>query len=487
NVLMTGRPQAPYKAFLFQGHVLDDQGRKMSKSLGNAIWGLDILRSYSVDLTRFYLTWKSAPEDPLSLDVTEMAARPYQVLNTLYHVHVYLAQNGPLDGYDPAKHTLAWAKKTGLLTTVDRWLLVKLGSAEKTVKRAYDRARYNEACRALEELTISHASQTYVRLVRGELWKDDPKERKRRLAIYAVLGHVLRRADIMLHPVAPFVTEYLYQQTFGGPRRWREPLLTERFKERATPVNASGAERAVEFALTVEEACNSARTRARLKRRWPLRQVTVLAPRSKPGKAAERVIASLCNVKNVRLTTQVASFPASFGLVPNKARVGAQFKEGTQQVLTALPSLTGQKALSTYLSGRPLKLKARGRTLEVPLTVFDLETKPTEGFEISERRGVFVAIAKARDEQLVAEGLARDVARRLQALRKERGYSPTAVLLKASVAGLEEEEVRMLDALRGELAFLVRVREVTISQTKVAGANWAEEDLDGRPVYLDVS
>ncbi|MDV3293880.1 MAG: class I tRNA ligase family protein [Nitrososphaerales archaeon] len=485
NVLLTGKPLAPYKAFLFQGHVLNEKGEKMSKSEGNAVWGLDVLKAYSTDLTRLYLTWKSAPEDSLSMDLKEMAARPYQILNTLYHLHVYLTQNGPLDGYEGSKHTLAWAKKRRLLTKVDRWFLAKLDSAEKAVRHEYASARYNEVCRSLEDLIIMHASQTYVRLVRGDLWKDDPKERNRRLAIYAVLGHVLRRADLMLHPVAPFITEYLFQETFARPRKWKQSMVTERFPERAPSSGGRGAERAVEFALTVEEACNSARMKAKLKRRWPLRQMVILVPRRETSRASGGLVASLCNVKDVGATANVTSFPASFSLIPNRAKVSAQFKEKTAEILGALPQLAGQKAISAYVSGKPLKTRAGGRIVEVPLDVLELVTKPASGFEVGERRGVFVAVATARDDVLVAEGLARDVARRLQALRKARAYPPTKVLARASVAGLEEEELRMLEPLKKELAFLVRVRGVTLSSAKGEG-NWSEDDLDGRPIYLDV-
>ncbi len=487
NVLKTGKPKAPYKAFLFQGHVLDEKGSKMSKSLGNAIWGLDILRSRSVDLTRYYLTWKSAPEDALSMDMKEMGARPYQVLNTLYHLHVYLAQNAPLDGFDSARHTLKWARKERLLTNVDKWMLAKLAEAEDAVTSAYDEARYNEAARALEDLIITQASQDYIRLVRSELWRDDPKERKRRLAIYAVLAHVLSRADGLLHPIAPFVTEYLHQEVFAGRRRWKEPLVTQLLESKASGLQTAEAEKIVELALTVEEACNSARTKARLKRRWPLGRLNVLAPRSAYQKAATQLIGQICNVKEVTFIGNAESFPASFELAPNRSRIGALFKEKTSSVLGAIGPVRGQVAVSTWRSAKPLKVRVGTESIDVPLTLFDLVTKPSEGYEVGERRGTFVAIAKARDDRLVAEGLARDVARRLQALRKARGFSPTAVLSKASVAGLEEEELKMLEPLKKELAFLVRVKQVALFSEKKGKVKWMEEDLDGRPVYLDVS
>ncbi len=486
NVLKTGKPQAPYKAFLFQGHVLDENGSKMSKSLGNAIWGLDMLRGRSVDLTRFYLTWKSAPEDSLSMDVKEMGARPYQVLNTLYHLHVYLAQNAPLDGFDASRHTLKWARKERLLTTVDRWLLAKLSAAEDAVLAGYGDARYNEAARALDELIITQASQDYVRLVRGELWRDDPKERKRRLAIYAVLGHVLARADALLHPISPFVTEYLYQEVFSGRTPWRQPLVTHQFAE-AERSSDSKAEKVVGLALAVEEASNSARVRAKLKRRWPLRRLAVLAPRSAHLKAASPLIGQLCNVKEVAFIPNAESFPATFELVPNRARIGAQFKERTGPILGALGTMTGQAAVTAWRTAKPLKVEAGNESVEVPLALFDLTARPAEGYEVGEKRGIFVAVAKARDDELVAEGLARDVARRLQALRKSRGYSPTAILSRASVAGLEADEVKMLEPLTSELAFLVRVKQVALFAEREGRAKWTEEDLDGRPVYLDVS
>ncbi|HZW85729.1 MAG TPA: class I tRNA ligase family protein, partial [Nitrososphaerales archaeon] len=299
NVLLTGKPQAPYRRFLFQGHVLDEKGQKMSKSLGNVIQGLDLLRGNSVDVSRFYIISKASPEDSASLDLKELAGRPYQVMNTLYHLHLYLMQNGEVDGYDPGKHTLQWASRAGKLTLVDRWLLSKLALVQEEVLRAYGSAKFNEAAKSLEGLVIGTLSQTYVRMVRGELWKDDPKERSRRLAVYAVLGHGLMVVDGLLHPISPFATEYLYQEAFARSP-WASPMLA--LGRKNTPKAGSRSpELAVDFALRVEEACNSARTKARLKRRWPLKSVLVLV---QPG--SEKVAATaggtvklLCNVKGV--------------------------------------------------------------------------------------------------------------------------------------------------------------------------------------------
>lgn len=482
NVIRSGRPQAPYKAFLFQGHVLSEKGLKMSKSEGNVVWGLDVLRNYSADVARFYVLAKASPEDSINFDAKEMTGRAYQVMNTLYHLHVYLQQNGAVDGYVPARNNLAWATKRKLVTAVDRWLLRKVATAEENVWRRYASARFNEAAKSLEELVISHLSQTYVRLVRSELWSDDPRGRQRRLAIYAVLGHALQKADELMHPIAPFATEYLHQEAFTE-KRWATPLLAEG-KSKPTETRSAVAESVVDFALNVEEACNSAREKAKLKRRWPLKLAEVLVQKNAADTArrGRATVSLLCNVKKVKVLTDAAKFQASFVLRPNAARVGALFKERTREVIPSLKPLEGAQALRAYLSGKPL----RAGSFEVPLSAYELVMTPNEGYEVAEKGGTFVALLKERDRRLVAEGLVRDLARRLQALRKERGFVPTALLRSATVAGLEDEDLELVRPLTKQMAYLVRVRRVELSAQKQGTKGWSEAELDGRAIYLRV-
>ncbi len=482
NVIKTGKPQAPYRAFLFQGHVLDDKGQKMSKRLGNVVQGLDLLRNNSADLARFYVLSKATPEDSVNFDLKEMAGRPYQVLNTLYHLHLYLQQNGEVDGYDPGRHTLSWAQKRKALTVVERWMLAKLAGAEAGVRQSYARGKYNEAAKALEELVINHLSQTYVRLVRSELWNDDARWRTRRLAIYAVLGHSLKAADELMHPTSPFATEFLFQEVFAR-KPWAAPMLALGWMKEKSPKSAA-AEETVDFALKVEEACNSARTKAKLKRRWPLNRILVLVPQKRAAVAggSRRTVALLCNVKGVDVLTKASKFPAEFLLKPNPSRVGALFKEKTREVMGSLKSLHGDEALKAYSGGRALK----AGSYDVPLSAFELVTEPHEGFAVAEKAGIFVAVGRERDDGMVAEGLVRDVARRLQALRKEKGFKPTAILASASISGLEDEDLALLEPKKDEIRFLVRVRKVDLSREKGLPKGWTESDLDGRPVYLRV-
>jgi isoleucyl-tRNA synthetase len=489
NVIYQEKPVAPYKAFLFQGHVLDEKGRKMSKSLGNVLDALEMLNGGSVDLLRYYIIWKSSPIDALSLDTKEMAGRPYQVLNTLYHLHVYLQQNGEQDGFDPRKHTVKWATARKLLTQVDLWVLYNLQQAVATVEKAYGTGRYNEACKELEHQIVEVVSQGYVRMIRNELWNDTPKEKARRLAIFAVLGHALSTVDMLLHPVSPYLTEYLHQEVLAAGT-WEKPLLLEDLPRVALPKTAKSESEAVDFALMVEGACNSAREKAKLKRRWPLRSMEVYVPPEKAAKMkrAQKLISLLCNVKKVSFATKVSSLPISVTLTPNRSQIGAHFKEKTNDVLTSLKVLEGDEAWETYRRGAPIKLTtSKGEKLEAPVSAMEFNFRGTGDWEAAARGETIVAIEKVRDDKLMAEGVERDVARRLQALRKKRGYSPAAVLAKARVAGLDVETVSMLAPLKRHLAFLVRVKEVEILADHAGGEDWEEDELDGRPIFLDVS
>jgi len=196
----------------------------------------------------------------------------------------------------------------------------------------------------------------------------------------------------------------------------------------------------------------------------------------------------LCNVKKVSFATKVSSLPVSVTLTPNRSQIGAHFKEKTTEVLTQLKVLEGDAAWETYRSGAPIKLTtAKGEKVDVPVSAMEFNFRGTGDWEAAARGETIVAIEKVRDDKLMAEGVERDVARRLQALRKKRGYSPAAVLAKARVAGLDDETVAMLAPLKEHLAFLVRVKEVEVLADQTPGGEWEEDELDGRPIYIDVS
>ena len=120
NVILQNKPISPYKSFLFQGHVLDKNGNKMSKSLGNVIDAINLMVKYPVDLVRFYFIWKSNPTESINFNEKEIMSRPYQIINTLYNSHVYFKQNSEYDKFVKTTN-IDYTK----LQIVDYWILSK--------------------------------------------------------------------------------------------------------------------------------------------------------------------------------------------------------------------------------------------------------------------------------------------------------------------------------------------------------------------------
>ncbi|MCW4047712.1 MAG: isoleucine--tRNA ligase [Candidatus Bathyarchaeota archaeon] len=423
-VILTGKPEAPYRAFLFQGLTQDARGRKMSKSLGNVVETNKLLDKYSADVCRFYMMRKCSPIDFMNFDLQELNRRPYQVLSTLYHLSRFFLQNAEFDKFSPAKFSLDWAFNAGQLKDADRWLLSKLQAIIEEYTLGLERCEFNAAVAVLEDFVIETLSRLYVPMIRKELWTDDPETLERRQTIYAVLHHTLRTITLLFNPVTPYLSEALHQKVY----RRLDPKLAESINLEGWPVpdekmRNKTLEEQFETLFKCVSLVYAARQQAKLKRRWPLSKVVVVAPKktTEALKKAEELFLELTNVKAAEYAEQAPEY------------VGGE----------------------NWVSA-------------------------TEG-------DVLVFVSGQRDETLLGEGLMRDLARRVQALRKEMGFVPTDVLDAAHIAELDEESMGLLESYLEEMAELVRARKVYLhgSRSEVE-ADWHESELDGKRIYINI-
>ena len=160
NVIYNNASVSPYKSFLFQGHVLDENGNKMSKSKGNVLEAKELLEKYPVDLVRFYFMWKASPIEPLNFSTKELMSRPYQVISTLYHLHTFYKQNSEYDKFNVEESTIEWAKKNDLLTPPDVWLLSKLQRMIETTTETNDSCRFHESAKSIEDFLINSLAKS---------------------------------------------------------------------------------------------------------------------------------------------------------------------------------------------------------------------------------------------------------------------------------------------------------------------------------------
>ncbi len=498
NVILNQAGVAPFKSFLFQGHVLDKKGNKMSKSLGNVIDARMLLADYPADLVRLYFMWKSSPIESLNFSLDEMKTRPYQILGTLHNLHVYFKQNSEFDRFDLGKHTLQWVADRKLIGPTEIWLLSKLQRLVDEVTESFARCRFHEGAKSIEEFVINHLSQAYVPLTRNTIWDDSAENLDKRLAIYSVIGHVLKQIDVMLHPLSPFITEYLYLTCFGE----KKSVLLEAWPVRDEKFVDTKLEEAFDAVKEIVSVANAARNLAGLKRRWPVREALICVEDPEPleipgvsGALQSQLNVERFNVVRIAGGSQLSRVSSLLeNKLPVKASASLVRKEIAPRVRADItkvaeafegidvPSLVDSLQSGSY----QLRYGEGDKSVDLGASDVEITYKAAEGYSSSERGDIVVFISTERDKDLTAKGLLRDLARHLQQLRKERQYNPTEIVGAAYVAGLDDGELGMLSAMQDNLKFLVRVKSAIISKEVLPNVKYKTVEIDGREFHLSV-
>ena len=419
HIILTGKAESPYKAFLFQGLTQDSKGRKMSKSLGNVVETNKLLATTSADLSRFYMMRKCSAIDFMNFDLQELNRRTYQVLSTLYHLSRFFLQNAEFDKFKPSNNIDFEA-----LSPPDRWMISKLQQKIEEYTQKLEACQFNVAVAVLEDFVIDTLSRLYVPMIRKELWADEAESVQRRQTIYAVLHYALKTLTLLFNPITPYMSEALYLNIY----RKLEPALPEsvnleKWPEPNSKLRDPVAEEEFEILFKCVSLVNAARQTAKLKRRWPLRTVVVVAPQKVTIalEHLEDLFLEMTNIKNAEYTS------------------------------TATEHAAAEKWVSA---------------IEGEITVL---------------------INGERDDRLLGEGIMRDLARRVQALRKELGFMPTDVLDAAHIAELDEESISLLKPFLDEMAGLVRTKKIYLhkSQSEVE-SKWHESELDGKKIFVNI-
>ena len=482
NVVLRGAAEAPYKAFLFQGHVLDEKGNKMSKSLGNIVEALDALTTYPVDALRFYLMWKASPIDSINFSPDELKRRPYQVISTLYHIHIYYHQNSGYDNYNPSTYSIGWARSKGLLKPPDLWLLSRLQRLKKVVTESFNKGHYHEGLRAIEEFLIEDLSQTYIPMTRTIIWDDSPETLPSRFSVYAVLKDSLSTLDILLHPVCPYTTEYLYLKTELGQR---ESILLEDWPKVDEEYVDADLEEEYESLREIVSLANSARMAAKIKRRWPLKKAIIFA-KDVSARAIRKhmnTLLEMLNVKEIEIFEDNYQAPLVYKVKPRMDLIGKKFRDKAPKIAYVLASSPETVVEQIRSKGR-VEVDVGGARYFVDREMVVIDAKPKPGYTYASNDEVMLFLTVERDKDLMAEGMLRDIARRIQALRKEMGYNPTHVLDSAKIWGLGGDWVSTLTPLLERLAYLVRVRKAELVKETDPKHKWADSEVDGLPIKI---
>ena len=493
-MILNNNDTSPYNSFLFQGHVLDEKGNKMSKSTGNVLDASELLSKYPVDLTRFYFMWKSSPIETLNFSTKELMSRPYQILSTLFHIHLYFKQNSEYDKFDISQTTIDWAKNKGLLDHVDIWLLSKLQKTIQMCTESNKNCKFHESAKAIEDFLINSLSQIYIPMTKQQLWDDDETKKDKRHAIYAILANALKNLDVLIHPFSPFTSEYLYQTIFEH----KKSILLELWPKPVSSLINESIEESFDLMIDAVSVSAAARMKAKLKRRWPLNQAIICVEKGEHKKIEllSDLLRSQLNVEECKiielenhvgmaelLEMKKAGLPVIAKVELERKGIGPKAKQHMGKLLEIFASTDPEEIVQNLDKNGSFTFDVDGNKISLDNDDFVVDFDIEEGFAYSKRNNLIGIISTTRNEELMAKGLVKDLARRLQSLRKERGYNPTDILNTASVLELDQESLDMLKDKTDELAFLVRVKQVNFTHTC---KEYKDDDIDGQKIKISV-
>ncbi|WCN36344.1 isoleucine--tRNA ligase [Aneurinibacillus uraniidurans] len=403
STLFTGK--APYKRVLSLGHILDENGQKMSKSKGNALEPADLIRKFGADALRWALLADSAPWNPKRFSERVVQEAKSKVIDTIVNVYGFYVLYANLDEYQPDK------KYKQARTKLDEWILSRLHSTIKRVRESLEDYQFTSAAREIATF-VEELSNWYVRRSRDRFWSQGMSEEK--AAAYATLHEVLVKTSQLLAPFTPFIAEDMYTNLEGGSVH-----LTDYPDYNEAKINAK-LEEEMNAVLQVVEVGRSIRNTASLKVKQPLASLSLIVTHNQDIQwdAYGDIIKEELNVKAFHVIQNDENF-VSYKLKLDFKKAGPKFGAETNQVNQWLQSLTNTQAKSFVDRGEANFQTPAGTTLTITAEDVQIEKVPHKGFAVASSGPYTVILDTMLTEELVQEGLVRELLRAIQEYRKK--------------------------------------------------------------------
>ena len=403
-----------FKNVICLGLILDGDGQKMSKSLGNIVQPWDVLNLHGADALRWYLytASPSGQERRFSSDLVGDVIRSFTL--TLWNVYSFFVTYANLD------------KPQGLTVTaptndLDRWLLSELNVLVRDVTKAYEEYDVLNATRPIEKF-VENLSTWYVRRSRRRFWKNDSDTDKQ--AAYSTLYTALTTVAKLIAPAMPFLAEELYQNLVRSVDETApESVHLAEWPKVMDEFIDESLNRDMEIIVKVVSLGHSARQKANRKVRQPLAEAAFSVGNPTERKALINnmdVIADELNVKRVRLL-DASTEALTHTVKPLPKQLGQKYGNKFPAIQKAILALNAEEAAGILQSGRPLKVTAGGETYDILSDEVEVKAMAKEGFAVAEQGAYVAALVTDLTPELISEGLAREFVRRVQDLRKSAG------------------------------------------------------------------
>ena len=469
-----------FKNIISNGLVLDKNGNKMSKRLGNAVDPFDVLATYGADATRWYMISNSQPWDNLKFDREGVDEVRRKFFGTLYNTYSFFALYANVDGFTGREAEIPVAERP----EIDRWIISLLNTLVGQVTESLEHYDPTPAARAIQEFVGENLSNWYVRLNRKRFWGGGMTEDK--LAAYQTLYTCLETVAMLAAPFAPFICDRIFCDLNAvSGRRSDESVHLSTFPEADASLIDKELEEMMSLAQRISSMVLALRRKVNIKVRQPLTKilVPVLDARTRARiEAASVLIMNEVNVKQVELIDETAGIITK-RIKPNFKTLGPKYGKQMKQIAALTATFTQEQIAA--IESAPETVLDLG-TERIAVTPADFEIAPEEmpGWLMASEGALTVALDITVTDELRAEGVARELINRIQNIRKESGFEVTdRIRVEIERTDLTAEA---LDRWAGYIAQQTLADAVTGSDAP-RGTTVVESEVDEQPLRIGVT
>lgn len=424
-----------YKTVVSNGLVLDKNGNKMSKRLGNVVNPFETIEKFGADATRWYLITNASPWDNLKFDIEGIKEVQRKFFGTLYNTYQFFALYANVDGFAFKEAAIPVKERP----EIDQWILSSLHTLIKKVTEAMDDYEPTQAGRLIEEFVDEHLSNWYVRLCRRRFWKGEYEQDK--ISAYQTLYECLETVLRLMAPVSPFFSDAIFTELNKVSGRFATASVHHiDFPVTDVALIDSALEERMQLAQDASSLVLSLRKKVNIKVRQPLQKI--LIPVLNNGmkeqfSKVEDIIMSEVNVKEIEYLTADNTFIKK-KIKPNFIALGKKMGAKMKAVSAALAQFT-QEDISQFERETVYNLLIENETVPLYLTDVEILSEDVPGWMVTNKGAVTVALDVTISPELLSEGNARELVNRIQKIRKESGFELTD---RIAVQVLENESLQ---------------------------------------------
>jgi len=477
-----GNPGVAFKNVVSNGLVLDKNGNKMSKRLGNAVDPFSTIETYSADATRWYMISNASPWDNLKFSLEGLDEVRRKFFGTLYNTYAFFALYANIDKFEIDKNTLS---KVEDRTELDRWILSLLQNLISEVDESYNTYEPTKATRAIQTFVDEHLSNWYIRLSRRRFWKGEMTDDKR--AAYETLYTCLETLAQLMSPVAPFFADWLYRNLTVTDAHAEESVHLTLWKEADPGLTDNALNERMVYAQDISSMVLSLRKKSGINVRQPLEKILIPSLNGDFEKKISKVadyILSETNVKHIEFITDTHGIVKK-KLKPNFKSLGKKVGKDMSIVKEALENMTQDDIQRLEVDGYINVFGTNNIQHAIDLND-DVEVfaEDIPGWQVTNIGSLTVALDVTISEALKQEGISRELVNRIQNLRKELNFEVTDRikvslqndnLVASAVAKNKDyicaeilaDEFELTDAVNNANKIVIDDVELSISVTKI--------------------